>query len=49
MFVDTLGWKGVSGTNALAYYKELYVTAIKSFIGLGPGANVVAHFMTVMY
>ncbi len=49
MFVDTLGWKGLPGTNALAYYKDSYVTAIKSFIGLAPGADVVKHFMTIIY
>ncbi len=27
-----LGWKGLSGTNALAYYEKSYLTAAKSFI-----------------
>ncbi len=31
-----LGWKGLPGTNALAYYENSYVTAVKSFITLAP-------------
>ncbi len=31
-----LGWKGLPGTNALAYYEKALLTAIKSFITLGP-------------
>ena len=31
------GWKGLLGTNTLAYYENLYITAVKSFIGLDPG------------
>jgi hypothetical protein len=34
-----LGWKGVPGTNTLAYYKNLYLTAVKSFITLAPGVK----------
>jgi hypothetical protein len=29
-----LGWKGLPGTNALAYYKKLYLMSVKSFITL---------------
>jgi hypothetical protein len=32
-----LGWKFSPGTNTLAYYENLYITAVKSFIGLAPG------------
>ncbi len=28
----TLGWKGLPGTNTLAYYENPYNTAVKSFI-----------------
>jgi hypothetical protein len=31
-----LGWKGMPGTNTLAYYKNLQITAVKSFISSGP-------------
>ncbi len=30
-------WKGLPETNTLAYYKYLLITAVKSFISLGPG------------
>jgi hypothetical protein len=29
-----LGWKGLSGSNTLAYYENLLITTVKSFIGL---------------
>jgi len=32
-----LGWKRLSGTNALAYYKNLQLTEVKSLITLAPG------------
>ena len=32
-----LGWKGLSETNTLAYYKYPYITAVKSFIVKAPG------------
>ncbi len=32
-----LSWKGLPGTNALAYYKNSQITSVKSFITLGPG------------
>ncbi len=31
-----LGWKGLSGTNTLAYYEKPKITCIKSFIILAP-------------
>jgi hypothetical protein len=31
-----LGWKGLPGTNALAYYEKAYLTSVKSFITLAP-------------
>jgi hypothetical protein len=31
-----LGWKGLPGTNALAYYEKSYLTVVKSFITLAP-------------
>jgi hypothetical protein len=34
------GWKGLPGTNTLAYYENLPITAVKSFIGLAHGALV---------
>jgi hypothetical protein len=35
-----LGWKGLPGTNALAYYKKLELTAVKSFITLAQEYSV---------
>jgi hypothetical protein len=32
-----LGWKGLPGTNALAYYENPKSTIIKCFIGFAPG------------
>jgi hypothetical protein len=32
-----LGWKGLLGTNTLAYYESSKITDRKSFIALGPG------------
>ncbi len=34
-----VGWKGLPGTNALAYYKKSLLTAIESFLTLAPGAG----------
>jgi hypothetical protein len=31
-----IGWKDLPGTNPLAYYKNLQLTTIKSFITLAP-------------
>jgi hypothetical protein len=33
---NRLGWKGLPGTNAQAYYENSLITAVKSFITLGP-------------
>jgi hypothetical protein len=35
-----LEWKGLSATNTLAYYKNMYITAVKGFIELAPGVNL---------
>jgi hypothetical protein len=35
-----LGWKGLSGTNTLAYYKNPQITVIKSVFGIGPSSAV---------
>jgi hypothetical protein len=32
-----LGWKGLTGTNTLAYYKHSLIAVVKSFITLTPG------------
>ncbi len=34
-----LSWKGLPGTNTLAYYENPKITAVKSFIGVGPGGQ----------
>jgi hypothetical protein len=34
-----LGWKGLLGTNNLAYYEHSSITAVKSFIALAHGLN----------
>jgi hypothetical protein len=39
-----LGWKGLPGTNNLAYYKYSKITPVKSFITLGLGVNVIKLF-----
>jgi hypothetical protein len=39
-----LSWKGLPGTNALAYYEHLQVTDVKRFIIFGKGANVIKLF-----
>jgi hypothetical protein len=40
-----LGWKGLPGTNIIAYYKHFKITDKKSFIAMGPGANVIKLFV----
>ncbi len=32
----SLGWKGLSETNTLTYYKYSQIAAVKNFIGLAP-------------
>jgi hypothetical protein len=34
---ERLDWKGLPGTNTLAYYKNSYITDKKSFITLASG------------
>ncbi len=34
-----LGWKGLPGTNTLAYYENSSITAVKGFITLAPGSR----------
>jgi hypothetical protein len=35
----SLGWKGLSGTNTLAYYENPLITAVKSFIVQASGVH----------
>ncbi len=35
-----LGWKGLLGTNALAYYEKSYLTTVKRFITLAPDHRI---------
>ncbi len=41
-----LGWKGLPGTNVLAYNEKSY---LKRFITLVPGANVIKLFTVISY
>jgi len=42
--IDTrLGWKGLPGTNTLAYYGNSQLTSVKSFITLAPGQADLQH------
>jgi hypothetical protein len=43
------GSKGLPRTNILAYYKLSLITDVKTFIKLGPGANVIKLFTSVIY
>jgi hypothetical protein len=36
-----LGWKGLPGSNTIAYYEHLLITDINSFITLCPGPIVI--------
>ncbi len=45
----SLGWKGWPGTNTLASYENLYISAVKSFTVQAPGANVIKLFTAVSY
>ncbi len=38
-----LGWKGLLGTNALAYYEKSQLTSVKSFVTLTPGVALDRH------
>ncbi len=44
-----LVWKGLPGTKTLAYYENLYITAVKGLITLTPEPNVVKLFLSVSY
>ena len=37
---NKLGWKGLPGINALAYYKQLKITVVKGCVTFGPGVNI---------
>ncbi len=37
-----LGWKSIPGPNALAYYENSYLMAVKSFISLAPEVVFIA-------
>ena len=39
-----LGWKGLPGTNTLAYYNHLSIVDVKSFITLGPDQSGDPHW-----
>jgi hypothetical protein len=39
-----LGWKGLPGTNTLAYCENPLVMAVKSFIGLAQGLSIFVHY-----
>ncbi len=41
---NRLGWKGLPGANALAHYENSQLMAVKSFITLDPGVNVIKLF-----
>ena len=45
----TLVWKGLPGTNTLAYYESSKITDVLSFITLPPGPNVIKLFTAVIY
>jgi hypothetical protein len=45
----SLGWRGLTGTNTLAYYENPKITAIKSLIVQAPGAIVIKQFRAVSY
>jgi hypothetical protein len=40
-----LGWQYLQETNTLAYYENPKITNKNSFIILGPGPNVIKHFV----
>jgi len=46
---NILGWKGLPGTETLAYYKNSYITDVKFYTTLGPGPNVIKLFTAVIY
>jgi hypothetical protein len=46
---NRLGWKGLPGTNTLAYYENSKIMAVKSFITLAPGVNVIRALNFITY
>jgi hypothetical protein len=44
-----LSWKGLQGKNTLSYHENLYITAVKSFIGLAPGGTIIAKSVEYKY
>ncbi len=44
-----LGWKGLPETNTLAYHEHSEIPVVKSFITLGPRANYIKLFLSVIY
>jgi hypothetical protein len=38
-----------SRTNTLAYYEDSKIVAVKSFMTLAPGANVIKLFFSIVY
>jgi len=44
-----LGWKGLPGTNTLAFYEHSSIAEANSFITLRPGPNVIKLFSSVNY
>jgi hypothetical protein len=43
------GWEGLLGANTLAYYKNLLLSSVKSFIVLAPGACIIKLITAVIY
>jgi len=43
------GWKGLEGTDALAYFAILLVTKIQSFLSVTPETNVIKLFKAAIY
>jgi hypothetical protein len=44
-----LAWKGLTGTNTLAYYENSSITKVKSFITMCSGVNLIKLFTAVFY
>ncbi len=44
-----LGWKGLPGTNALAYYEKSFLTTAKSFITLALGGQSFNLYLNVVH
>jgi hypothetical protein len=46
---NIVGWKGLPGTNTLAYYELSQIRYVNGFITLGPGVNLIKLFTVVIY